>query len=222
MRASELAITAVRVMTGGAPATAERRAAVRELVRGRLGGDPLGASALARLDEQPGEGPEGIVASVLNDALRADPDFAALLARALQAPQSPPPPAQPPNPAQPATRPRATTGPPPGHPPAPAAMPAGARVQVPAAADVRKIVLLGFPQMMLAYTLLYIATQNGAGSGIAILVLLVSAGLTGYGIWLGIDLLRQHIRSGALVAAVVFDMLVLLRVLLWLLDTARN
>ncbi|WP_370413165.1 hypothetical protein [Streptomyces fradiae] len=215
MQASELATAAVRVATGGASVAAAQKEVVQELVWGRLGGSTLGASALARLHEQPGEGSAGIVASVLADELRADPEFAARVAGALQAPQSSSPP-----PPQPATRTRAASGPPPPsyYPPRPATAP----VQVPRAADVRNILLLGFPQAMLAYTVAYIAKENGAGAAVEILILLVSTGLTGYGVWLGVRLFLRRVRSGALICAVVFNVLVLIRLLDWLVGSALS
>ncbi|MCX2185108.1 hypothetical protein KV205_32050 [Streptomyces sp. SKN60] len=214
MQASELATAAVRVATGGAPVAAAQKKAVQELVWGRLGGSTLGASALARLHEQPGEGSAGIVASVLADELRADPEFAERVARALQAPQS-----SSPLPPEPAARRRAASAPaPPSYPPRPAAAP----VQVPRAADVRNILLLGFPQAMLAYTVAYIAKENGAGAAVEILILLVSTGLTGYGVWLGVRLFLRRVRSGALICAVVFNVLVLIRLLDWLVGSALS
>lgn len=174
--------------------------AVQGLVWGRLGGSTLGASALARLHERPGEGTANIVASVLTDELRADPEFAELMARTLQVPYSPP--------SQAATRRGASAGPPPPFPPP---RPAVAPVQAPDAADVRNILLLGLPQTILAYIALTIAAPNGARSGAQLVILLVSASLAAYGVWLGISLLRRRIRSGVLIAAVVLALLALVR-----------
>lgn len=174
--------------------------AVQGLVWGRLGGSTLGASALARLHERPGEGTANIVASVLTDELRADPEFAELMARTLHVPYSPP--------TQTATRRRASAGPPPPFPPP---RPAVAPVQAPDAADVRNILLLGLPQTILAYIALTIAAPNGARSGAQLVILLVSASLAAYGVWLGISLLRRRIRSGVLIAAVVLALLALVR-----------
>ncbi|GHA68104.1 hypothetical protein GCM10010330_21350 [Streptomyces tendae] len=188
------------MVTGGAPVTAEQKMAVQGLVWGRLGGSTLGASALARLHERPGEGTANIVASVLTDELRADPEFAELMARTLQVPYSPP--------SQAAARRRASAGPPP---PIPPPRPAVAPVQAPDAADVRNILLLGLPQTILAYIALTIAAPNGARSGVQIVILLVSASLAAYGVWLGISLLRRRIRSGVLIAAVVLTLLALVR-----------
>ncbi|WP_435251563.1 hypothetical protein [Streptomyces tendae] len=196
-----MATTAVQVVTGGAPVTAEQKMAVQGLVWGRLGGSTLGASALARLHERPGEGTANIVASVLTDELRADPEFAELMARTLHVPYSPP--------SQAATRRRrAAAGPPPPFPPL---RPAVAPVQVPDAADVRNILLLGLPQTIVAYIALAIAAPNGARSGVQIVILLVSAGLAAHGVWLGVSLLRRRIRSGVLIAAVVLALLALVR-----------
>ncbi|MFE0414863.1 hypothetical protein [Streptomyces tendae] len=191
------------MVTGGTPVTAEQKVAVQELVWGRLGGSTLGASALARLHERPGEGTANIVASVLTDELRADPEFAELMARTLHVPHSPPPHA--------ATRRGAAAGPPPPFPPP---RPAVAPVQAPDAADVRNILLLGLPQTILAYIALTIAAPNGVRTGVQIVILLVSASLAAYGVWLGISLLRRRIRSGVLIAAVVLAVLALVRLAL--------
>ncbi|MFE6638101.1 hypothetical protein ACFVFT_33845 [Streptomyces tendae] len=198
-----MATTAVQVVTGGAPVAAEQKMAVQGLVWGRLGGSTLGASALARLHERPGEGTANIVASVLTDELRTDPEFAELMARTLHVPYSPP--------SQAATRRRASAGPPPPFPPP---RPAVAPVQVPDAADVRNILLFGLPQTILAYIALAIAAPNGARSGVQIVILLVSAGLAAHGVWLGVSLLRRRIRSGVLIAAVVLALLALVRLAL--------
>ncbi|MGV9911785.1 hypothetical protein ACWEWD_11810 [Streptomyces tendae] len=198
-----MATTAVQVVTGGTPVTAEQKMAVQGLVWGRLGGSVLGASALARLHERPGEGTANIVASVLTDELRADPEFAELMARTLQVPYSPP--------SQAATRRRASAGPPPPFPPP---RPAVAPVQAPDAADVRNILLLGLPQTILAYIALTVAAPKGARSGVQLVILLVAASLAAYGVWLGISLLRRRIRSGVLIAAVVLALLALVRLAL--------
>lgn len=216
MRAAELATAAVGVVTGGTPVTAEQRAEVQELVWGRLGRTTLGASALARLHERPGEGSASIVTSVLSDELRADPAFADTLARSLgaaagapgvEAGGATPPPqaavAPPPVPGHPGPY---APGPPP--PPRPVAAPAP---QVPDAAVVRNILLLGLPQFVVVSVLIYILDRGPAAG----LLLLVTAGLSGYGLYLGADLLRRNIRSGVLVTAVVLCGLVLLRALLY-------
>ncbi|MFJ7629144.1 hypothetical protein ACIQZN_21885 [Streptomyces sp. NPDC097595] len=83
MKAAELAAAAVRVMAGGESAASGRKSAVQEPVWGRLGRSDLGASALRRLHEQPGEGSAAIVVSVLADDLRADADLRARLDAAL-------------------------------------------------------------------------------------------------------------------------------------------
>ncbi|MFI2412139.1 hypothetical protein [Streptomyces sp. NPDC018947] len=210
MRASELATAAVQVMTGGTPVAAEQKSAVQELVWGRLGRSTLGASALARLHEQPGEGSAGIVTSVLTDELRTDRKFAEQMARALHVPHSASP--------QTATRRRAASVAPP---PLPTARPAAAPSQVPDAADVRRILLLGLPQAFLAYVLLTVASRNGAGTGVQVVILLAATSLAAYGVWLGISLLLRRIRSGALVAAILFDVLVLVRLILWLVGAVR-
>ncbi|MEV5755725.1 hypothetical protein AB0L61_03005 [Streptomyces tendae] len=89
-----------------------------------------------------------------------------------------------------------------------------APVQVPDAADVRNILLFGLPQTILAYIALTIAAPNGARSGAQLVILLVSASLAAYGVWLGIGLLRRRIRSGVLIAAVVLALLALVRLAL--------
>ncbi|MDV5149029.1 hypothetical protein R1T08_34060 [Streptomyces sp. SBC-4] len=206
MHASELAAAAVQVLTGGAPVSAEQKSAVRELVWGRLGRSTLGASALARLHEQPGEGSASIVASVLADELRADPDFAELMSRVLRLRSNPP--------AQTATPQGAAAGPPPTFPPrVPAAAPAQT---TPDAAEVWKIWLLGLPQMILAYVVISVATHNGAGRALQVVILLASASLAGYGVWRGIRLLRRRIRGHLLEAGMVLNVLVLIRLVLWL------
>lgn len=222
MQASELAAAVVQVMTGAAPAPAERQSAVRELVRGRLGRSTLGASALARLHEQPGEGSASIVVSVLADALRADPDFAGLMATALRLPPHPP--------ARTATAPGAAAGPPPPYPPP---RPAAAPKHVPRdtgrdtardtardvardTAEARKLWLLGLPQMLLAYVVLsVVAAQNGAGRGFQVVILLASTGLAAYGVWRGARLLLRRVRSPLLTAGMVLNVLVLIRLVLW-------
>ncbi|MDF6020491.1 hypothetical protein [Streptomyces sp. JH34] len=206
MHASELAAAAVRVLTGNAPVPVEQRSAVQELVSGRLGRSTLGASALARLHEQPGEGSASIVASVLADELRADPDFADLMFRVLRLRSGPP--------AQSATRQGAAAGPPPAF---PSGMPTAAQAQVtPDAAEVRKIWLLGLPQMILAYVVISVATHNGAGRPLQVVILLASAGMAAYGVWRGIRLLRQRVRGHLLEAGMVLNVLVLIRLVLWL------
>ncbi|MFE6977827.1 hypothetical protein [Streptomyces sp. NPDC057682] len=229
MRAAELATAAVGVVTGGTPVTTERKEAVQELVWGRLGRTSLGASALARLHERPGEGSASIVISVLTDELRADPAFAGALARSLgtvagtgipgaAAAGTGTPGATPDRPAAGPS----TALPPPGRavpgpyaavppPPRPVAAPAP---QVPDATDVRNILLLGLPQFFVVSILIYILSGTVVGPGAALL-LLVTAGLSGYGLYIGTGLLRRNIRSGVLVTAVVLCGLVLLRTLLY-------
>ncbi|MEV7794131.1 hypothetical protein AB0O68_19420 [Streptomyces sp. NPDC087512] len=148
--------------------------------------------------------------SVLADELRSDPEFAEQMASALHVPHGTPP--------QTATRRRAASVAPP---PFPTARPAAAPSQVPDAADVRRILLLGLPQAFLAYVLLTVASRNGAGTGVQIIVLLAATSLAAYGVWLGISLLLRRIRSGALVAAILFDVLVLVRLILWLVGAVR-
>ncbi|MEV7611536.1 hypothetical protein [Streptomyces sp. NPDC089799] len=88
----------VRMMTdiaSGATATtgAELARTVSDLVRERLGRDPGGRAALAAVDAGPSD-PEApaLLAEALSAAVAEDPDFAALLVRALTGP----PPARPP------------------------------------------------------------------------------------------------------------------------------
>ncbi|MDT0444816.1 hypothetical protein [Streptomyces johnsoniae] len=208
MQAPELAAAAVRVLTGGAPASAEQRSAVRELVLGRLGGSTLGASALARLHEQRDEGSASIVASVLAEELRADPDFAGLMSKVLRPWPAPP--------ARTATPRGAAAGPPPPFPPP--MPPAAAPAQVtPDAAEVWKVWLLGLPQLVLVYIVLAIATRNEAEGALPVVIVLASAGLAAYGVWRGSRLLRRGIRSRLLEAGLVLNVLVLIRLVLGLL-----
>ncbi len=203
MQASELSAAAVQVMTGGASASAEQIAAVRGLIWGQLGRSTLGASALARLHDQPGEGSASIVGSVIADELRADPNFAERLRTALQ-----------PLPTLPAHNSSHTTGPP------PPVLPPKPSVSTPPAAldpaEVRKVWLLGLPQFLLAYLVLSLTSSlTGAGTALQVVVLLVSASLAAYGGWRACLLLRQA-RSTPLIAATVLDVLVLIRLVLWL------
>ncbi|MFB6558906.1 hypothetical protein ACFCYH_08425 [Streptomyces sp. NPDC056400] len=205
MQASELSAAAVQVLTGGTSASAEQTAAARELIWGQLGRSALGASALARLHEQPGEGSASIVASVIADELRADPRFAERLHTALQPfsalpaynsshgiTTAPPPPLLPPRPTAPAP---------------PAALDP---------AEVRKVWLLGIPQFLLAYVVLTVTSRlSGAGAVLQVVVLLASAGLAAYGIWRAYLLLRQA-RTTPLIVATMLVVLVLIRLVLWL------
>ncbi|MFF4096840.1 hypothetical protein ACFYYY_24145 [Streptomyces sp. NPDC001834] len=237
MQAPELAARAVRVLSGDAPLPDRQRAAVRELVWGRLGQDSLGASALARFQERPDEGTASIVGSVLADELRTDPDFAALLRRALNPPAPVPPPPAPPKP--PAAPPRDTVGSPgatarrsragavspPQFPPSPpaAASPRPAAAPFPAvpdAADVRKVWLLGFPQLLLAYVVMVLFTRLNGPELLTALLLLASTSLAAYGAWFGIRLLLRRTSSVPLIAGTVVDVLVLIRLVIWLTSWA--
>ncbi|MEU3219585.1 hypothetical protein [Streptomyces sp. NPDC006971] len=237
MQASELAARAVRVLSGNAPVPDRQRAAVRELVWGRLGQGSLGASALARFQERPDEGTASIVGSVLADELRADPDFAALLHRALNPPAPvPPPPAPPKPPSAPphvtagspgatARRSRAGAGSPPPFPPsAPtAASPRPAATPfptIPDAADVRKVWLLGFPQLLLAYVVIVLFTRLNGTGWLTALLLLASTGLAAYGAWCGVRLVLRRTSSVPLIAGTVVDVLVLIRLVIWLTSGA--
>ncbi|ONK15277.1 hypothetical protein [Streptomyces sp. MP131-18] len=201
MQAPELAAAAVRVLTGGAPASAEQESAVRELVWGRLGRSTLGASALARLHEQRDEGSASIVASVLAEELRADPDFAGLMSKVLRLWPAPP--------ARTATPQGAAAGPPPAFPPPMPAAAAPAQV-TPDAAEVWKVWLLGLPQLVLVYIVINIAAPSGAGGALSVVMVLASAGLAAYGVWRGSRLLRRGIRGRLLEAGLVLNVLVLI------------
>ncbi|MFF7339875.1 hypothetical protein ACFZAT_21390 [Streptomyces sp. NPDC008163] len=217
MDASELAGAAVRVMTGGEQAASGRKSAVQELVWGRLGRSDLGASALKRLHEQPGEGSAAIVASVLADDLRADADFRARLDAALRVP---PRPAE--NPGARATAPSVS------------AIDPGARGRAasrsvplpsrPAAARVRPedtaravlmVWLLGLPQAIVAYVILSVCAERRAGAGLQYIILVISACVAGYALWSGIRLLRRGAPNPSLRAATFLAALVLLRLALW-------
>ncbi|NEC09431.1 hypothetical protein [Streptomyces sp. SID7909] len=225
MEASELATAAVRVMTGDEQAASGRKSAVQELVWGRLGRSDLGASALRRLHEQPGEGSAAIVASVLADDLRADADFRARLDAALRVP---PRPAEAPAPTsgEPVEAARVTT------PPVSAAVP-GARGRAasravparPAVARARPedtarpvlvVWLLGLPQAILAYVLLSVDAHHGANLPLQYAILVISACLAGYALRSGIRLLRRGAPNPSLRAATFLAALVLLRLVLWL------
>lgn len=205
MQASELAAAAVQVLTGGVSASAGQTTAVRELIWGQLGRSALGASALARLHDQPGEGSASIVGSVIADELRADPNFAERLRTVLQPLSTLP---------APNSSHGITTGPP------PPVLPPKPSVSTPPAAldpaEVRKVWLLGLPQFLLAYLVLSLTSSlTGTGMALQVVVLLASASLAAYGGWRARLLLRQA-RSTPLIAATVLDVLVLIRLALWL------
>ncbi|MFJ9414001.1 hypothetical protein ACIRPT_07510 [Streptomyces sp. NPDC101227] len=209
MHAAELATRVMRVLTGDTPVPAEQASAVRELVWGRLGRTTLGASALARLHERPGEGSAGIVGSVLADEVRADPDFADQLLAVL-----PPLPAPP---AHTAPHRKAAAVPPP--PLVPPRMRATAPAPVaPDPAEMRKVLLLGLPQALLTYVVISLTVRwDGAGPALQVVLLLASAGLAAYGVWRGIRLFQRHKNSPLLCAGpVVLNALVLIRLVLWL------
>lgn len=173
---------------------------------GRLGRSNLRASALTRLHEHPDEGSAAIVASVLADDTRADPELTARVADALR-PQ-PEPRVQAGAPQAP-LRAGAPSAPLPPRPTAPPPRAPGT------ASEVRKVWLLGLPQMILAALALSIAGNLGAKWPLLLLIVLVSAGLAGYGLWLGSRLLRRGVPSRSLRAAMVLDALVLIRLILW-------
>lgn len=206
MQASDLSAEAVRVLTGSTPASAEQTAAVREIVWGQLGRTALGSSALARLHEQPGAGSSGIVESVIADELLADPEFADRLRAALQPP---------PTSATYDYSPDVTAGPPP--PMAPAGPAAPPLLGAPDPAEVRKVWLLGLPQLLLCYAVLFLLGAAGL-NGLAgtLLFLLISGGLAAYGLRCGAILLR-HSRGPWLIAGTVLAGLVLLRMVVSLL-----
>lgn len=205
MQASELSAAAVQVLTGGVSASAEQTAAVRELIWGQLGRSTLGASALARLHDQPGEGSASIAGSVIADELRAEPNFAERLRTVLQ-PLFP-------LPAHHASHGFTTVPPPPVLPPRPTASTPPAALDP---AEVRKVWLLGLPQFLLAYLVLSLTSSLiGTVMAFQVVVLLVSAGLAAYGGRRAFLLLR-HARTTSLIAATVLDVLVLIRLALWL------
>uniref|UniRef100_A0AAU2VNQ5 Uncharacterized protein n=1 Tax=Streptomyces sp. NBC_00008 TaxID=2903610 RepID=A0AAU2VNQ5_9ACTN len=204
MQDSELSAAAVRVLTGAVPVPAEQAAAVREVIWGRLGRTALGSSALARLHEQPGVGSAGIVESVVADELLADPAFGDQLRAALQ-PLSTPATYEP-SPV--------ITGPPTPVMPSGPAAPAFQGTADPA--EVRKVWLLGLPQLLLCYVILYVLSAAGLnGWAGTLLFFLVSGGLAAYGLWCGAVLLR-YARGPWLIAGTVLAGLVLLRMVAWL------
>ncbi|MER5972847.1 hypothetical protein ABT112_24465 [Streptomyces sp. NPDC002055] len=145
---------------------------------------------------------------MLADELRADPDFAELLLRVLRPLPTPP--------AHTTTPQGAATGPPPLFPPPiPTAAPAPV---APDAAEVRKVLLLGFPQVLLAYVVISIAAQLDwrAARVLQVVILLASAGLAAYGVWRGSRLLLRRTRSPLLIAGTVLNVLLLIRLFLWL------
>ncbi|SEB69863.1 hypothetical protein SAMN05216483_0234 [Streptomyces sp. 2131.1] len=227
MEASELAAAAVRVMTEDGPAGSGRKTAVQELVWGRLGRSELGASALRRLHEQPGEGSAAIVASVLADDLRADGDFRARVDAALRVPPrpatsppgatatlpAPPPPVTtPPVPDAPQPRRRAASG---AVPPLPRPV-TGPGQPVGSVRAVLTVWLLGLPQAVLAYTLIIVDAGHGANAALENTLLVASACLAGYALWSGARLLYRRAPNPSLRAATLLAGLVLLRLLLWL------
>ncbi|MFI0718681.1 hypothetical protein [Streptomyces sp. NPDC021224] len=220
MEPSSLAAAALRVVTGASPVPEEQRTSVQELVWARLGGSALGASALARFHQQPGEGAAGIVESVLADELRTDPAFAARLTAALRPdPASiPAPPAPPPPPAhKPAVPPPRPAAPPPPAasasrtPRTPHATATVASVPVLNPAGTRKVLLLGFPQAFACYTAfsVLVHADDSDWELLYSLLLLGSIAMAGYGLRLGTRLLRLGGRGGILVTAVLIDLVVL-------------
>ncbi|MGZ2359319.1 hypothetical protein LRE75_21850 [Streptomyces sp. 372A] len=225
MDATELAAAAVRVMTGEGPAASGHRSAVQELVWGRLGRSDLGASALKRLHEQPGEGSAAIVGSVLADDLRADADFRARLDAALRVP---PRPAEAPFPASGEPVETGATAP-----PVPTATP-GARGRAvsgavpqpsrPAGVQARPedtsravlmVWLLGLPQAIVAYVVISVANGRSANAPLQYTILLISACVAGYALRSGIRLLRRGAPNPSLRAATFLAGLVLLRFVLF-------
>ncbi|MFD8939917.1 hypothetical protein ACFV0R_32480 [Streptomyces sp. NPDC059578] len=188
----------MHVLTGGVSASPELTGAVRELVWGQLGRSALGASALARLHEQPGEGSASIVGSVLADELRADPRFAERLRNALEPLSN--------SPAHDASQGIPTAPPPPVLPPRPtASVPPAA----PEPVEVWKAWLLGVPQFLLAYVVLSVTSRLFWSPALQIVIVVASTGLTAYGVRLVYRLLRRA-RSTSLVVAMVLNVLVLL------------
>ncbi|WP_328904068.1 hypothetical protein OHR86_32600 [Streptomyces sp. NBC_00441] len=228
MDASELATAAVRVMTGDGPAASGRKSAVQELVWGRLGRSDLGASALRRLHEQPGEGSAAIVASVLTDDLRADADLRAKLDAALRVPPrraeapvatsrepagapaaaTPPPPVAA---ATPGIRGRAASGA-----PSQPSRPAGAQARPEdTVRSVLMVWLLGLPQAILAYVIISVDARHGTRAPLQYAILVTSACVAGYALRSGIRLLRRGAPNPSLRAATFLAALVLLRYALW-------
>ncbi|WP_329169917.1 hypothetical protein OG754_00900 [Streptomyces decoyicus] len=75
---------------------------------------------------------------------------------------------------------------------------------------------MGLPQFLLAYLVLSLTSSlTGTGMALQVVVLLASASLAAYGGWRARLLLRQA-RSTPLIAATVLDVLVLIRLALWL------
>ncbi|OKJ41550.1 hypothetical protein [Streptomyces sp. CB01580] len=101
--------------------------------------------------------------------------------------------------------------------PRPAAAPFPA---VPDAADVRKVWLLGFPQLLLAYVVIVLFTRLNGPGWLTALLLLASTGLAAYGAWCGIRLLLRRTSSVPLIAGTVVDALVLIRLVIWLTSGA--
>lgn len=216
MDASELAASAVRVMTEDGPVASGRKSAVQELVWGRLGRSDLGASALRRLHEQPGEGSAAIVVSVLADDLRADAGFRARLDAALRVP---PRPDQAPGATSALPAAAATTPPVSAAPGVRARAASGVAPRPPRPEDAVRAVLmvwlLGLPQAVLAYFIIGLEARNGASMPLQVTILVVSACLAGYALWSGIRLLRRGAPNPSLRAATFLAALVLLRFLLW-------
>lgn len=154
---------------------------------------------------------------MIAEEVRADPDFAERLRSALQRPG-------PLAANAPATGTNTTTGPlPPAPPPRPAGPPHAHQAAPEEAADgeVRKVWILGLPQALLAYLILAVLSgllDLGSGWALAVqsVVLLVSTGLAAWGVWCAARLLRRA-RTASLVVATVLDVLVLIRLFLWLI-----
>lgn len=92
MQGLDLAATAVRILTEPpGPTSSGQRALVSDLVRKQLARTPLGASALARFENDPEDSSTDVLYVVLADAVATDPAFGRLLETALHAPVTAPP-----------------------------------------------------------------------------------------------------------------------------------
>ncbi|MFH8890426.1 hypothetical protein [Streptomyces sp. NPDC017949] len=211
MHGTELATTAMRMLTGDGGGTVEgaaRQAKIRMLVEDRLRRSALGTAALDRLRDEPGESAASIAVPVLADEIARDSAYAALLSDAVSpgahagtAGHMPPLPPPPP----PVHPPRATTAPRPS-------LPGTYRRQT------WFIGLLGLPLAIVSYVLLSVLNHASTSSGglVGILKLLLILTLVGGPVasvaW-SVSLLRRF-TSPPLLAAAILSSLLLLRVLL--------
>ncbi|MER7001178.1 hypothetical protein [Streptomyces sp. NPDC000410] len=217
MHGRELARAAIRLLTEGGPTTQEeaaRQAKVRVLVEDRLSRGKLGAAALERLRDEPGEAAASIAAEVLADEITRDTAFAALLTDVVGADAGTVPPvAPPPAPPKPPLPPTAGT-------PQPwtATSARGPRLPLP---DIYRrrtwvIWLLGLPQALVTYVLLSVLIQTSDGGGgivgvlYVLLILIMAAGLA-TSVALAVELLRRF-TSPTLLTAVIIHSLLLLRI----------